>query len=296
MYNPNREFKMEPIDKFSGFVGRMLLAPISWIPLSRLYGWFVRRQRPRFLARWLIDRFGKHYRIEMEEFAGSPGDYPSLADFFVRPLNPGKRPLSANDDFILSPADGKLSELERISSDCATQVKGKTYPLSRFLAADIDFAQDWYLATIYLSPSNYHRYHYPVSGRVSGCFHGGTRLFPVNAFSCARVRQLYVKNERLVSRIKLPGGSIYMVAVGATFVGSIAMAYLPDGLPANEEWHELDIPVRQMAEMGRFNMGSTIILALPAGLVENVVAEKGKPVKVGEPLFKIRSSAIPRLA
>ena len=119
-----------------------------------------------------------------------------------------------------------MSELEWITADCATQVKGKTYPLSRFLAADIDFSQGWYLATIYLSPRNYHRYHYPVSGRVSGCFHGGNRLFPVNAFSCARVKQLYIKNERLITRIDLPGGSMYVVAVGATFVGSIVMTYL----------------------------------------------------------------------
>jgi phosphatidylserine decarboxylase len=80
-----------------------------------------------------------------------------------------------------------------------------------------------------------------------------------------------------------------VVAVGATFVGSIAMTYMPDGLPAKTQWRQLDIPVRQMAEMGRFNMGSTIIMALPAALVETVVAEKGKPVRVGNPLFKIKS-------
>jgi phosphatidylserine decarboxylase len=275
--------------KISALFSRLFLASISWPGLSRLYGRFMRLRRPRFLAGWMIDRFRNHYQITMDEYTGEPDDYPSLAEFFVRPLDPRKRPLPADDKFILCPADGRLSELEMISSDCATQVKGKTYPLSRFLAAAIDFSKGWYVATIYLSPCNYHRYHYPVSGSISGCFHGGDRLFPVNAFSCANVKKLYIKNERLVTRIELPGGPLYAVAVGATFVGSIVMTCLADGLPAKNAWRELDIPVRQMAEMGRFNMGSTIIMALPAALVEKVVAEKGKPVRVGEPLFKIRS-------
>jgi phosphatidylserine decarboxylase len=78
------------------------------------------------------------------------------------------------------------------------------------------------------------------------------------------------------------------VAVGATFVGSIAMTYLPGDLPAKNEWRELDIPVIQMAEMGHFAMGSTVILVFPASQVERVLAEKGQAVRVGQPLFKIR--------
>lgn len=274
---------------FPKLFGRLLLVPISWVPLSRLYGRIVRLRRPRRLAQWMIGRFQKHYKIRMDEFRGQPGDYRSLAEFFLRPLDPARRPLLADNNFLLSPADGRLSEIELISGDRATQVKGKTYPLGRFLAANIDFSQGWHLATIYLSPSNYHRYHFPVSGRISGCFHGGTRLFPVNAFSCSRVRQLYVKNERLVTRIEFPGGTLYAVAVGATFVGSIAMTYLPAGLPAKNEWRELDIPVRQMAEMGHFAMGSTIVMLVPAGRVEKVLVQKGEAVRVGTPLFKIRN-------
>ncbi len=275
--------------KIAFLASRLILACISLPLFSRLWGKLMRLRRPYFLAEWMIDRFKNHYQINMDEFQGSPLDYPSLADFFVRPLATRQKPLPANEQFILSPADGKLSELELIAMDCATQVKGKTYPLSCLLAADIDFSQGWYLATIYLSPCNYHRFHYPVSGRISGCFHGGNRLFPVNAFSVNRVNHLYIKNERLVTRIDLQSSSMYVVSVGATFVGSIAMEYLPAGLPAKNSWRELDISVSQMAEMGRFNMGSTIIMALPAALIETIVGEKGKPVRVGDPLFRIRS-------
>jgi phosphatidylserine decarboxylase len=275
--------------KITLLASRLILVCISLPLFSRLWGKLTRLRRPRFLSKRMINRFQSHYRISMDEFQGSPLDYPSLADFFVRPLDPKNRPLPVDENFILSPADGKLSELELIATDCATQVKGKTYPLSRLLAADIDFSQNWYLATIYLSPGNYHRFHYPVSGRISGCFHGGSCLFPVNAFSSERVKRLYIKNERLVTRIDLQGSSMYVVTVGATFVGNIALAYLPAGRPNKNGWRELDISVTQMAEMGRFNMGSTIIMALPAALVEKVLTEKGKAIRVGAPLFKISS-------
>ena len=276
------------MNNLSRLLGRALLVPLSWIPISRLYGRIMRLRKPRWLAPWMIRRFQAHYRIAMDEYRGTSADYPSLADFFLRPLDPGKRPLRPDPACLLSPADGRLSELELIDEDRATQVKGWTYPLSLLLAEPVDFSQKWYLATIYLSPSDYHRFHYPLAGRVSGCFHGGTRLFPVNDFSVRRVRDLYVRNERLVTRFALPGGRYYMVAVGATFVGGIGVEYLPCGLPGKKGWQGLDIPVEQMAEMGHFAMGSTIILLFPAGGVEKVLAEKGSAVRVGQPLFKIR--------
>jgi phosphatidylserine decarboxylase len=273
--------------KTSLFAGRLLLACISLPALSRLWGRIMHIHRPRFLARAMIRQFQKHYRIRMDEFQGTTADYPSLADFFLRPLNADKRPLPANEQFLLAPADGSLSEMELITEDRATQVKGECYPVSRLLATGIDVSRGWYLATIYLSPSNYHRFHYPLSGRISGCFQGGTRLFPVNDFSVRRVKRLYIRNERLVTRFHLENSEFYMVAVGATFVGSIGMDYLASGLPPKNEWRPLDIPVRQMAEMGHFAMGSTIILLFPADRVEKVLVEKGKTVRVGDPLFKI---------
>lgn len=275
--------------KISFLYGRMLLTCISLPGLSRLWGKLMRLRRPRFLARAMIGRFQKHYRIVMDEFRGGAEDYRSLSEFFLRPIDPGKRPLPVDSDCLLAPADGRLSELELITTDLATQVKGKTYPVSRLLATGIDFSPGWYLATIYLSPSNYHRFHYPLAGRISGCFHGGSRLFPVNDFSTSRINRLYIRNERLVTRFDLSGCKFYLVAVGATFVGGIVMEYLATGLPAKNEWLQLDIPVRQMAEMGHFAMGSTIILLFPANRVERVLAEKGKAVRVGDPLFKIRN-------
>jgi phosphatidylserine decarboxylase len=269
-------------------LGRALLAPLSWIPLSRVYGRIVRLRRPRFLARWLIRRFQRHYGIAMDGFRGAAQDYPSLADFFLRPLDPGKRPLPVDPSCLLSPADGRLSELELVTGDAATQVKGWTYPLSLLLGEAVDFSPGWHVATIYLSPRDYHRFHYPLSGRISGAFHGGARLFPVNGFSASRVRRLYVRNERVVTRFDLGNARFYMVAVGATFVGSIGMKHLPGGLPALDEWRRLDLTAEQMAEMGHFAMGSTIILVIPADRVGEPLASAGAPLRVGQPLFRIR--------
>ena len=277
------------MNNISRLIGRALLVPISWISISRLYGRIMRLRRPRFLAGAMIRRFHKHYRIAMDEFQGKPEDYGSLSDFFLRPLDPRKRPLPSDPGCLLSPADGRLSELELVSEDRATQVKGWTYPLSLMLGEAIDFSRGWHVATIYLSPRDYHRFHYPLSARISGSFHGGTRLFPVNDFSVTRVKRLYVRNERVVTRFDLQGTPCYLVAVGATFVGSIRIQHLPGGLPAPGAWLELDLRAEQMAEMGHFAMGSTIILLVPADRVEAVLVRKGEPVRVGQPLFKIRN-------
>lgn len=270
------------------FPGRLLLACISLPALSRLWGRFMRLRRPRCLARAMIRRFQKHYGIRMDEFQGTAADYCSLSEFFLRPFDPQKRPLPSDLSCLLSPADGRLSELELVSEDRATQVKGWAYPVSLLLGEAVDFAKGWHVATIYLSPRDYHRFHYPLSAPIRGSFHGGMRLFPVNDFSVTRVKRLYVRNERVVTRFDLQGAPCYMVAVGATFVGSIRIQHLPGGLPATGAWRELDLRAEQMAEMGHFAMGSTIILLVPAERVEAVLVRKGEPVRVGQPLFKLR--------
>jgi phosphatidylserine decarboxylase len=275
--------------KISLLTGRLFLGCISWPAWSRLWGRFMRVRRPRFLAQWMIRRFQRHYRIAMDEFQGRPQDYGSLADFFLRRLDPETRPLTVNEQFLLSPADGRLSELELIGEDRATQIKGWSYPLSLLLGEAVDFSRPWYQATIYLSPRDYHRFHYPLAGRISGFFFAGTRLFPVNDFSVNRVRRLYLHNERVVTRFAFQENRFYLAAVGATFVGSIGMNDLPAGLPAKNGWQDIDFSVRQLAEMGHFAMGSTIILLFPAERVEKVLAAKGQAVRVGQPLFRLRN-------
>jgi phosphatidylserine decarboxylase len=275
--------------KRSGFLLHQALLGIVSLPLwSRIWGRIMRIRRPRILVRRMIRRFQNHYRIKMDEFVGEAEDYRSLADFFVRRIDPEKRPLRRDEHYIVSPADGVLSELEAVHEDRCTQVKGRSYPLSALLGEKIDFSEGWHMATIYLSPSNYHRFHYPLSGTVTRYRHEPGRLFPVNAFSAGRVDRLYVRNERVIVEIESGGRRAYVVAVGATFVGGIRMEFASMGRPSGR-WVEACRPVSQLDEMGRFEMGSTIVLVLPRGMVGEAVAEKGNPVRVGDPLFRIGS-------
>lgn len=257
---------------------------------SRIYGWLMRRKRPRFLVRQLIDLFKTAYRIDMDEYVGSETDYACLADFFIRPLDLEKRPLLPRSDAVVSPADGVLEALETIYEDKCTQVKGEYFAVSELLQETIDFPAGWHVATIYLSPKNYHRFHYPCTGKISGYCHVPGSLFPVNALGMTLVKKLFVRNERIVTRFAVNGAPLYMAAVGACFVGSIRMRFI-DKIRRDKRWKELDLKVDQSAEMGYFAMGSTIILVVPRGLGEPITGLLGQPVKVGDPLFLLHTDS-----
>jgi phosphatidylserine decarboxylase len=269
---------------------RLFLSILSHKTFSRIYGKIVRLRYPRFIIKRLIAHFQKSYNIDMTEYMGKPEDYKSLCDFFIRPLDPSKRKLAPTPNTIVSPADGKLTDVELIYSDQATQVKGKTYSISEMIGEKIDFSEGWYVAVIYLSPSNYHRYHYPVTGKITRYLHTGPRLYPVNHLGLNFVDRLFVRNERIVSEIEVTHNNdkftLYAVAVGATFVGTIVMEYI-NGKPESDTWVPVNLDVNQLEEMGRFEMGSTIVFVIPkkhAGFIEE---KKGLPVRVGDPIFEL---------
>ncbi|MCK4761242.1 MAG: phosphatidylserine decarboxylase [Candidatus Aminicenantes bacterium] len=260
---------------------RILLSVISLPVFSRLYGRVMRLRRPRFLVRELIDFFKDLYKIEMDDYQGEAGDYASLGEFFIRPFDPQKRPLKPRGDGIVSPADGVLSNVETIYEDRAVQVKGIDYPVSKMLRRELDFSRGWHVATIYLSPYNYHRFHYPVSGKITGYCHVRGRLFPVNSHGMTLIKKLFIRNERIVTRFESNGLPVFAVAVGATFVGSIKMLFI-DKIKRDGRWKELDLEVEEQGEMGRFEMGSTIVLVVPEELGKPAAEKIGQAIKVGE--------------
>ena len=238
------------------------------------------------MRRW-IRFFQRHYHVDMDEFQGQTDDYHSMADFFIRRLDPDKRPLRPTPDHISAPCDGTLSSVETVNVDAATQVKGHLYRLSQLLARPLDFSKPWTVATIYLSPRNYHRFHYPAAGTVRALFHSPGRLFPVNTLAVNCVRDLYLRNERIVLELDTAGQPLYAVAVGATFVGSIHMECRPGSKPGRD-WVEVNQAVNSLQEMGRFEMGSTIILVLPVELADYCGPQTGTSIQVGQPLFRLR--------
>lgn len=273
------------------FLMRTILSVLSLPVFSRLWGRVVRVRHPRFLVKRIIEVYRKSYAIDMDDYEGETGDYQCLADFFVRKLDPGKRPLVPVENAIVSPADGLLVEMETIYEDKATQIKGKYYSISRLLGVDLDFSAGLHVAVIYLSPSNYHRYHYPVSGKIERYLHAGVRLFPVNSLGLSTVNSLFIRNERIVTEMIVNGVPIYVTAVGATFVGSIKMEFIDGKVPPahkkGNQWHPVNLEVRQLEEMGRFDMGSTIVLVLPGKMAEPITSLKGSPVRVGQPIFRL---------
>jgi len=265
---------------------RPFLSILSIPALSRIYGWLTHRKRPKFLIKKFISFFAKHYKIDMNEYMGETTDYESLGDFFVRKLDPSKRPLKKNKDFFLSPADGFLTNVETIFEDRAIQAKKIYYKISEFIQEDIDYSIGWHIATIYLSPNNYHRFHHTIDADLEAYIHKKGALYPVNKMGTNSIKALFNRNERIITRYRVNGIKFFIAAVGATFVGSIKMEFI-DIIKRDNKWKSIANKVNQLDEMGRFDMGSTIIMAIPKSLaspVENII---GKEIQVGKPIFKL---------
>lgn len=269
----------------------LILHILSFPVFSRLWGRIVRIQYPRFLIKRIIRNYQRHYQIDMKDYIGETDDYKCLSDFFIRKLDNQKRPLKLKSDYILSPADGVITKIEPIKNDQATQVKGVNYSISELLQENLDFNQGWYVATIYLSPSNYHRFHYPVKGKLKKYCHTKGRLFPVNKVGINFIKKLFIRNERIITKVEKNNFPIYISAVGATFVGSIKMEYIiPESIKKRNRWVTVDSEFQQLDEMGRFEMGSTIVMVIPSKFAHPVEIEKNQSIKMGDPIFKINSN------
>lgn len=255
---------------------------------SRLWGKITKIQFPSSLVRQAIRRYAEHYKIDMNEFEGDLETYDSLAEFFTRKIDPAIRPLKDDKNAFLSPCDGKITVFEEANADIATQVKGKTYLLSELIRKEINFADGCYLVTIYLSPRDYHRFHVPVDSTAAACIHTGWRLYPVNSFGLSHIDELFIKNERVSVKFKTDSFEYFYTAVGATFVGSIRMDFTDE---FSDEWTAVGRKYRQNQELGRFEMGSTIVLLLPRKAVEKVHVSAGCQVRAGEPLFTLKNSS-----
>lgn len=261
---------------------------------ARLIGRLVHaiaRSRNRLLKNALINTFVRIYPVDVGEAdAAVPGGYDSFNAFFTRGLRPGARPPDPDPAALLCPADGLIQQIGSLRDSQILQVKGIDYDVSRLLGGDSD--ADSYrggsFATIYLAPWNYHRVHMPAGGRIRRMRHVAGQLWSVNATTAARVPGLFARNERLICHCEADWGPFVVVLVGAFNVGSISMTWagevLPRRGPAVTDW-EYNIAGNepQLARgelLGQFNLGSTVIVLLPAGRVSwqaGLVA--GSPVR-----------------
>jgi phosphatidylserine decarboxylase len=219
------------------------------------------------LIRWFIDRYG----VDMAEAAEpDPAAYATFNDFFTRALKPGARPIADAD--LVCPVDGAVSQCGAIDGDAILQAKGHRYTVQALVGGDADLARPFlggHFATIYLSPRDYHRIHMPCAGRLTRMVHVPGDLFSVNPITASGVPGLFARNERVVCAFDGAHGPWVLVLVGATIVGSMATVWhgvVNPPRPAQlRDWRYADPPVvlEQGAEMGRFLLGSTVVLLFP---------------------------------
>jgi len=258
------------------FMRVMRLLPRS--ALSRAAGSIARAKVPAPVHRALMRGFARAFEIDMGEAELGFEGYPTLADFFARKLKPGRRTVEGGERVVSSPVDGAISQLGYVKSGQCVQAKGIEYPIGKLLgdeaAAHAPLAkfEGGAFATLYLSPRDYHRIHAPLGGRILGYSYIPGEFWPVNRHSVRALEAVFCLNERLVTYLDTPAGLLALVAVGATCVSRIRASYdeaivTHAGEPARAHRYDPPIPIRKGEEVGRFEMGSTVILLFEAGRV-----------------------------
>ncbi len=244
-----------------------------------------------------IKQIIRHYGVNMDE-AQQPdiNAYKSFNDFFTRDLKPSARQLTSEVNAIASPADGAVSQAGAISEGEIFQAKGKSYTALDLLGGSEERAKAFnngVFTTIYLSPKDYHRLHMPITGTLREMVHVPGRLFSVNTATTRSVPRLFARNERVVAIFDTELGPMALVLVGAIFVSSIETVWhgvvTPPSVTSVQTWdYKENAPTLKMGEeMGRFNMGSTIIVLFANNKVQwdsEFVADK--LVKLGEMIGK----------
>ena len=264
------------------------------------------RVRSESVKNALIGAFVRHFRPEMTEAVESdPLRYDSFNAFFTRALTARARPIASEPGVVASPVDGTVSQIGYLTDRSILQAKGREYSLDALLGKNADWArilEGGAFATLYLAPYNYHRIHMPRAATLRGAWYVPGRLFSVNAATAGAVTNLFARNERVVCAFGEDGPgrtplSFAMVLVGALFVGSITTVWHGDITPRNAR-RPCELPVEpglnleRGAEMGRFNMGSTVILLFPRDTIEWLPhLAAGSRIRMGEPLAALRSSS-----
>ena len=246
------------------------------------------------VIKWFIGRYG----VNMSE-AAEPDftAYPTFNAFFTRALKPGARTIDPAPETLTSPVDGAISQIGQISTDRVFQAKGQSFSLTELLGGDDERAEPFRegeFATIYLSPKDYHRIHMPMAATLKEMVYVPGKLFSVNPVTAENVPNLFARNERVACLFDTEAGPMAMVLVGAMIVGSVETTWggvvAPNSGKVTQWQYSGEDAVRfeKGQEMGRFRLGSTVVLVMPRGAVKwqpNQVAEK--TVQLGEAFGKL---------
>ncbi|MFZ9297537.1 MAG: archaetidylserine decarboxylase [Hylemonella sp.] len=272
---------------------RLAVLPQYLLPkraLTVFAGW-VAGGRWGWVTTAIIRRFIRRYLVNMAEAANpDPASYASFNDFFTRALKSGARPLAAAP--YVCPVDGAISQFGTIEREQIFQAKGHSYTTTALLGGQAELAQafqDGHFATLYLAPKDYHRIHMPCEGTLTRMVHVPGDLFSVNPVTARGVPGLFARNERVICLFDTAHGPLALVLVGATIVGSMATVWHgvvnPPRPGTVREWRYApgEVRLRQGEEMGRFLLGSTVVLLWPKASLEfNPAWAAERAVQVGE--------------
>ena len=279
---------------------RLKVLPQYLLPkkaLTAYAGWRASREwGPRTTK--LVGDFVVKYGVDMSDAANPDiASYKSFNDFFTRALKPGARPLAAAD--LICPVDGAISQFGAIEKDQIFQAKGHAYSTTALVGGDAALAsqfEDGSFATLYLSPKDYHRIHMPCDGALLRMIHVPGDLFSVNPQTARGVPGLFARNERVVCVFDSARGPFVLTLVGATIVGSMATVWHgvvnPPRVAKAREWRYNDqqVTLKQGDEMGRFMLGSTVVMLFPkAALQFNPAWVPAKPIRLGEAMANYRA-------
>lgn len=273
------------------------LYPLPQHAISRAVFRLTRIETPWFknaFIRWFADT----YRVDWQEARHKrPEDYVSFNAFFTRELQSGARPLAGDKNTVACPADGHISQIGRIDRDAMLQAKGHSFSVTELLGGSDKRAaafRDGGFVTVYLSPRDYHRVHMPLAGSLRETVYVPGRLFSVAAHTVRTVPRLFARNERLVAIFDTDAGPMAMVLVGAINVAAIETVW--EGLVTPPPRRSIEvsdkrpegIALARGAEMGRFNMGSTVILLFGKQQVEWLAQLQAEsPVRMGQAIGQL---------
>ncbi|TGK17356.1 phosphatidylserine decarboxylase [Leptospira fluminis] len=247
----------------------LLLSILPKNLVSLLFGLLAALRLPRFIMIPILKAFAKAYKINLDEAALHISEYNSLNQFFTRALKAGARIIDSEENALVSPVDAKITGFGDIDDKVILQAKGVDFSLKELIGGEkyLSRFQNGKYITFYLSPQDYHRIHSPAYGRILGYYYEPGKLFPVNELAVFGIRGLFPKNERLITFLQTEYGLVAVIKVGASNVGRIRVTYdkkiVTNTLirtPKEEDYKDVSIMIDKGAELGRFEMGSTVIL------------------------------------
>ncbi|MEC7310125.1 archaetidylserine decarboxylase [Vibrio crassostreae] len=279
-----------------------------WIPqhgLTRLVGKLA-SAKAGGLTTAIINWFIKQYKVNMDEALHSdPKHFKTFNEFFVRELKDGMRPIAEGESVIVHPADARVSQFGPITDGQLIQAKGHDYSARELLGGDAALAdefKDGEFATLYLSPSDYHRVHMPCNGTLRQMIYVPGDLFSVNPLTAENVPNLFARNERVVCIFDTEFGPMAQVLVGATIVGSIEQVWAGTITPPRgNSVYKWDYPaqgnnaiiLKKGEEMGRFKLGSTVINLFAKGAIKfDDTMQNGEKTVLGTPFAHIAGKEV----